>query len=67
MLLLYARLSNISRDGWYIACPMVSLLLLLVLNQVSLHMTADRLSIYTETEQDSKLDIHLYNKFIVYV
>jgi hypothetical protein len=42
---------------------MVQLLLPLVLNIALLLETADRrgLTIFTETEQDRKLDIHLYN------
>ncbi len=45
------------------ACPMIQLFQPLVLNIASFLMTADRrqLTMITETEQDCKLDIHLYN------
>jgi len=45
------------------ACPRIQLFLPLALNIVSFLVTADRhrLTIITETEQDCKLGIHLYN------
>ncbi len=49
-------------------CPMIKLFLPLALNIALLLATADRcrLTIITETEQDFKLDIHLYNDFNIF-